>query len=513
MSTHSPRDTAFADVSSAPPLSAAAAATAERQQVSQKPKPRRRSDRPGHIGLVVLGSIALGLVAALAMALLVVGGSREATITGVLLLGFAAGWALLAVWSVRRTDQPQRWAVVPAAFMGLSGVGFLVLQPGIATIRVIGWVWPIGLLALVVWMAVQSRRYLRNWSRRVVLYPVFAVLAAMTVSAAYQEVEQARDQTALSMSGQLVDVGDHRLHIDCSGTGSPTVILEGGLGELSTTMAAWIAPAVAQTTRLCVYDRSGYGWSDPAPQPQDGRAVAADLHALLAAAHVPPPYVLAGHSTGGVYAQIFAAKYPREVAGMVLLDAQSPDVYAQLPGWRSFYAMYTRAEALLPSLSRLGITRIGSALSSSDLPPAAGAEVRAFTSTADYYHALHDELAQLRTSLTEAQQLTTLGDKPLFVVTAGKDAQAGWLPLQDKMALLSTDSVHRVFAATSHTSLIENRRDSLHAVSAIIDVVQGIRSGARLNPRSPSTAGQRSTSLSPSASITKATRPAALRVS
>ena len=94
--------------------------------------------RRGHIGLVVLGSIASGLVAALVLSLLVFGGFQEPTITGVILLAFAAGWAMLAVLSVRRTDQPQRWAVIPAAFMGLSGLGFLVFQPGTSTVGAIG---------------------------------------------------------------------------------------------------------------------------------------------------------------------------------------------------------------------------------------------------------------------------------------------------------------------------------------------------------------------------------------
>ena len=143
---------------------------------------------------MVLSSIVAGLVASLVLALLAFGGFQEPTITGVVLLGFAAGWAMLAVLSVRRTDQPQRWAMIPAAFMGLSGLGFLVFQPGTSTVGAIGWVWPVVLLALVVWMVVQSRRSLRNWSRRVVLYPVFAVLVAMAVGALYQNIGEARDQ-------------------------------------------------------------------------------------------------------------------------------------------------------------------------------------------------------------------------------------------------------------------------------------------------------------------------------
>jgi hypothetical protein len=94
----------------------------------------------------------------------------------------------------------------------------------------------------------------------------------------------------------------------------------------------------------------------------------------------------------------------------------------------------------------------------------------------------HDEIAQLRTALTQGQQVTSFGDKPLIVVTAGKDAQAGWLPLQDKMAQLSSNRVHRILPDVSHASLIEDHHDSGYASSAIIDVVHAVRSGAPLNP-------------------------------
>jgi pimeloyl-ACP methyl ester carboxylesterase len=453
---------------------------AEQTHIQRTEESRSRTGpHRGHIGLVVLGSVASGLLAALVLALLAFGGFQEPTITGAVLLAFAAGWAMLAVLSVR-TEQPQRWAVVPAAYFALWGMWFVVVQPGVSTVGVIGWVWPVVLLVLVAWMVVQSRRALQNWSRRVVLYPVFAVLVAMGLGAGYQNVGQAQDQAAQAMPGQLLDVGNHRLHIDCAGTGSPTVVLEAGLGETSAAMAGWIAPAVAPTTKVCVYDRSGYGWSDPAPSPEDGRTVAANLHGLLAAAAVTPPYVLAAHSSGGVYSRIFVGRYPAEVAGIVMLDAQPAEVYTGLPGWRTFYSLYRRGEALAPSLARVGIARIGYDIVPSDLPPAERAEQQAVLSTAAYYRALHDEIAQLLTSLTQAQQVTSFDGKPLLVVTAGKDAQDGWLPLQDKLVQLSSNSVHRVVPDVTHSSLIEDQHDSTYAVSAIIDVVQAVRSGEPL---------------------------------
>ena len=125
------------------------------------------------------------------------------------------------------------------------------------------------------------------------------------------------------MTGQLIDVGGHRLHLNCTGSGSPTVVLQPGGGDFSSVMA-WIAPAVAADTRVCVYDRAGRGWSEPADSPQDATQIATDLHTLLQRGNVPGPYVLAGHSFGGLYVLTHADRYPDDVAGMVLIDSTNP---------------------------------------------------------------------------------------------------------------------------------------------------------------------------------------------
>ena len=114
------------------------------------------------------------------------------------------------------------------------------------------------------------------------------------------------------------------------------------------TMAGWIAPAVAPTTRVCVYDRAGKGWSDPAPEGQDGVAVVSDLHTLLERHGEIGPFVIAGHSSGGVYAQAFAATYPDEVAGLVLIDSQPASALTRLPGYDRMYSWLRRAERHRP---------------------------------------------------------------------------------------------------------------------------------------------------------------------
>src|SRR6266705_6169548 len=295
------------------------------------------------IGLIVAGSMCLGLVVSLVLVLGPFGGAQEHVIMGSALLGWALGWASLAVLSIRWSDQPQRWAVVPAALMALAGSSLLMARPDANAMNLLGWVWPLVLIALAVWMTVQARRNLRSLARRLVLYPLFVGLVVAGVGGGYETIQEQVDRSTTAMPGDLVDVGGRRLYVHCTGSGSPTVVLVSGLAETSTYWGGWIAPAVAKNTTVCAYDRAGQGWSDPPASPQDGAAVATDLHTLLANAQIPGPYVLVGHSTGGAYIRVFAARFPDQVAGMVLLDSQPNEALSAIPDFTSFYSTIRRA--------------------------------------------------------------------------------------------------------------------------------------------------------------------------
>ncbi len=439
-----------------------------------------RSIRKGRISLIVVGSMFPGLVVSLVLVVGPFGGAQEHVIMGTALLGWALGWALLAVLSTRWSDQPQRWAVVPAAIMVFAGASLLLFTPDANAMNLLGWIWPLALIALAVWMTLQARRSLRSLTRRLVLYPLFVALVVAGVGGGYETIQEQVDRSTTAMPGYLVDVGGRRLYVHCMGSGSPTVVLVSGLAETSTYWGGWIAPAVAQNTTVCAYDRAGQGWSDPPASPQDGEAVATDLHTLLGHAQIPGPYVLVGHSTGGVYARIFAARYPDQVAGMVLLDSQPNEALTRLPDFPSQYSIIRRASALFPSLGRLGVFRVVNQFASDPLPLPTRDEERAVVSTGSLNRIQRDEFAELPMTLTEAAELTTLGNRPLIVVTAGKGAQAGWLPLQDKMTALSSNSVHRVLPDTDHPGLIHDRVGAAQASRAILDVVASVRSGTPL---------------------------------
>src|SRR3954447_9983793 len=176
----------------------------------------KRQERPahadpaprGHIGWLVAGSLATGLVVALLLVAAPFIPAEESAVTGAVLCGFALGWAMLAVLSVRFTDQPQRWAAAPALLMGLGGL--LLIGFGTPVREVLSWVWPPALLALVIWMIVCAHRQLRSRSRRLLLYPVIAVLALASVGGGYETLREAADAAAYPMPGQLIDVGGHR---------------------------------------------------------------------------------------------------------------------------------------------------------------------------------------------------------------------------------------------------------------------------------------------------------------
>ena len=303
------------------------------------------------------------------------------------------------------------------------------------------------------------------------MYPLLAVYALTAIGGSYQTLRESLDRRMYVAPGWLVDVGGHRLHLSCAGSGLPTVVFESGLGETAAYWG-WIAPAVARDTRVCVYDRAGRGWSDPASAAQDGVAVATNLHTLLDRARIPGPFVLVGHSSGAGYVRIVAGRYPQQVAGMVLLDGQPPEAFVSLPNYPAFYNGFRRISALFPSLARLGVGRFVPV--GRELPLQARDMQRLHHASVRLYCSLRDEFAELPTTLTEAGSSQDLGDRPLVVVTAGRDALTGWLPLQDRMAALSTNSTHRIVPYT-HDALVTNRTAAQGSTQAIRDVVQAIR--------------------------------------
>ena len=195
------------------------------------------------------------------------------------------------------------------------------------------------------------------------------------------------------------------------------------------------------------------------------------------------PFVLAGHSAGGIYVLNFAHLFPEQVAGVVLLDSMSPEQYTKVDGWPAFYEMFRRASAVLAPLSRFGIGRVVYSSAYAGLPAQARNEQRAFWATPRHGRSVRAEFSEVRTAMTEAQSLTTLGDRPLVVVTAEKDAEGGWMTAQNELAALSTNSVHRLLPNATHSMLVDDRATAARSSSAIKEVVNAARTKTALTDK------------------------------
>jgi pimeloyl-ACP methyl ester carboxylesterase len=294
------------------------------------------------------------------------------------------------------------------------------------------------------------------------------------IGAIYQVIATEIDQRTYPPPGELVDVGNHSLHINCVGQGSPTVILEAANGGMS---AHWIRvqQEVAETTRVCAYDRAGLGWSEPGPEPRDARQISSELHTLLKGAGTEGPYVLVGHSYGGLYARMYAARYSEEVAGVVLVDSSHPEQFTRSPEGRAMYEQIRRLGAVLPFLTRLGVIRLSNYFPAHpDLPSQQRAQIEAFNSSTQHVVTTVEEFRATPETAAQVRGTGNLGEKPLVVVSAGEQPSS-WLEMQEELATLSPNSIHRVVNGATHESLLYERRDALVTSASIDKVVEAVR--------------------------------------
>lgn len=341
------------------------------------------------------------------------------------------------------------------------------------------------------------------WLKRIVLWLIVGIIALAAIGAAYQAIATAMGKRAYPPQGELVDMGGYNLHIYCMGEGSPTVILETGLGTM---LADWanVQPEVASTTRICAYDRAGVGWSDPGLQPRDPQQIAQELHTLLDKANIPGPYVLVGQSFGGLYVRMYAAQYPEDVAGMVLVDASHPDMWSRFPPEVSTALSGSEQQAsLLILLSRFGLFRLtaGDSFVDCGLPPEQCAQERSFALSTQRMAVW---AAEMYAPERDAQVRATgsLGTMPLIVLTAGdhsRDFAASlpseirtpetlrqfeqiWQELQSELAALSTNSNHRLVDGAGHSSFQFDPAYTPITDAAILQVIEATRTGEPLNP-------------------------------
>jgi pimeloyl-ACP methyl ester carboxylesterase len=275
--------------------------------------------------------------------------------------------------------------------------------------------------------------------RNIVLVVGGLLILLAIVGACYQELASRADARRFPEPGRLVDVGGFRLKLNCTGAGSPTVVLESGLGDVSVEWQA-VQSGVAKFTRVCSYDRAGYGGSDAGPMPRTSQQIAGELHALLKNAGEKPPFILVGHSFGGYNVRVFNGRFPDEVAGMVLVDTVQEDQYKLLPPVWNRVGSDLRAH--YRSQARWAPVRVNLGIERARLQARGKAENSYLYLQSKYLAARSDEIEHVQISAEQARAAGTLGDKPLVVLTAGKKPAAGTLGLTEQ----DWDEYQRVWA-------------------------------------------------------------------
>lgn len=296
------------------------------------------------------------------------------------------------------------------------------------------------------------------------------------LGAVYETFSAKRDKRNNPPPGRMVDVNGHLLHLQAMGKGSPTVILETGLGGMSAAWG-WVQPEVAKFTRVASYDRAGLGWSEADGASPDALHIARQLHTLLVNAGIEGPYVLVGHSMGGLFVRVYADQYPAEVAGMVLIDASHPDQYLRSQAIKKHMNKGFRLLKISQILSHLGLLRVYNHYSTQaeGLPPQQRAVAEVFLASASHITTAREELAAWDVTAEQVRHTKNLGNRPLVVLSADKGSLPGAHLLQEGLAQLSANSVHRVVNGADHVTIVSHREHALAVVEGIRQVVEAVR--------------------------------------
>jgi len=341
-------------------------------------------------------------------------------------------------------------------------------------------------------VAVSIRRILVRGLKWLGAGLIVLIVAATIAGAIYEARGRYRARYDYQPVGALIDIGGRRIHLDCRGSGAPTAVFEAGLDTMGSLSWSAVHDAVAKTTRACAYDRAGIMWSDPAPA-TNVESIATDLHAALAAAREPAPYVMVGHSLGGPYIMEFTKKYGGEVAGLVFVDASHPDQvqrFKQVLGKDLDGAM--TPYKIAAALARVGVPRLfWPSEDSAHVPEHAMAMATAYGPMS--LGPMIAEADAISHSFAEAGTFRTLGDRPVAVLSAMKPLepkilkaiditpeqaarfQQAWLEMHNEEASWSSRSTHRLFTDSTHYIQFDRPDAVIEAVREVVERVRTTR--------------------------------------
>ena len=304
-----------------------------------------------------------------------------------------------------------------------------------------------------------------RWARRTLIVISGLLAVAACAGAAYQWVATRNDLAAHPPPGHLVDVGGHRLHLWCTGSGAPAVILESGLGS-STASWGFVQPDVARFTRVCSYDRAGLGYSDPGPSPRTARRIAHELAQLVDRGGVGGSLVLVGASFGGLTVRVFASEHPQRAAGLVLVDATHEDQPHDVPGLAPF----------VPLLSTVGLFRVlgvSFGLSPDSLAPAVQGFAHATRFRTAAHRAAADEIIHIHDTAAEVRATRRKLTIPVVVVTAGRGSDAAWRDLQRDQAGLSERRCQVIAEESGHAVGLGQPQVVVAAIRGVVEAARG----------------------------------------
>ncbi len=319
------------------------------------------------------------------------------------------------------------------------------------------------------------------------LLGIVALIVGLGVVALLYEARTERDERRrFPPPGRLVDVGGHRLHVHVMGEEQPgpTVIMDSGMVSFSSNWA-WVQPELAKVVPAVAYDRAGLGWSDAGPKPRDAEQGAKELRRGLEHVGIGGPYVLAGHSYGGLPLRAFAAQYPEDVVGMVLVDSSHPDQWARFGVSSKALGFGSKVSSLV---ARFGLFRLMDKeykLLADGLPAQAHAELMAFARTPRALSTVGDT-AMVWDERTRPQinDAGGLGDRPLIVLSVTEQPRYGdkLTAMQAELPALSSQSRHITVEGAYHEGLLAQRDHARVVTESILRVVEGVRSGRPLAP-------------------------------
>ncbi len=333
----------------------------------------------------------------------------------------------------------------------------------------------------------RPRRGLIWRTGRILIGLVVFVLVLGIVTMAAGAVTKTNLARQYPPPGQLVDVGGYKMHIYCTGQGSPTVILAAGLDDYSIFWTL-VQPEVSKTTRVCSYDRAGLGWSEPSPLSRTSETMVKELHTLLVNANVEGPYVMVGHSFGGALVRLYSHIYPDEVAGMVLVDGAPDDLFVRVPVWRKAIEQKLGLFRTLAPLSSFGLLALApESIPNRGLPDEALAQYRAISAATRYFQTVIAENEAFEKNLDQvrAAGITSFGNMPLIVVSRGiwvslpglsrvEDQQSwlAWQEMQSELASLSSNGKQITAEEAGHSIQLDQPDLVIDAIRQIVEATE-----------------------------------------